>query len=399
MAAEDHTTTKAVQPQPSGELPQSTPQATATEAPPNPPLPSRPVQEQQPLPTLQQLSHDNADLEKPHENAPVKNSRECELVKLLLGTLSLVACAVILGVGLTLGFETAPFRRDDGSIVEVEIGLSFTVVGLAILWLAADFIVTLLSKKREGMPPGAHVAGHLVIWLLAVSAVAFISVFITDLDGDYYYGYDYNRSRNYILEQVLLGFDIVLLVVHFILFCRACVETSRFNAQRQKVIYITVPAQGGPVPYGYYQGQQPAYRQAPYPHAPYPQAPYPQAPYPQASYQQATYQQGVPYPNQPSGYYPPVISDRKSSRYQQSQAPAAPYEYYAPEAPPQTRSSARQSRRGHSSTATPPSASASASASSNTQPQNQPLPQLHHQAPAPVAAPVTVVTPPPVAAE
>lgn len=136
-----------------------------------------------------------------------------------------------------------------------------------------------------GMHPGALVAFHLIIWLLALVAVIFTALFI---GYNTYDEYDYStseaswdiESKSYVYQQVLLAFDAILLGLHFILFIGACVETNKTNHAKKKVVIVRVPVAAG--------------------------APYPGAQYPM-------YGSPAPLPSQPAaaygGYYAPAPQD------------------------------------------------------------------------------------------
>jgi hypothetical protein len=118
-----------------------------------------------------------------------------------------------------------------------------------------EFLTICLSKQRRGMHPGALVAFHLLIWLIALAAVVITALFNSEYS---YYFYDYPSYSSYssymqtdlalqtsVYEQVLLGFDCTLLFIHFVLFIGACVETNRFELARKKTLVIRVPVYGG----------------------------------------------------------------------------------------------------------------------------------------------------------
>ncbi|KAK4125755.1 hypothetical protein N657DRAFT_532437, partial [Parathielavia appendiculata] len=181
--------------------------------------------------------------------------------KLALLWLSLIVSAVIFGMGITIGMFNAPYYMDgDGpGPAEIELSTSGSAAGLAVVVTTCEFLKTLLSRRREGLHPGALVAFHLIIWLLAL--VATVSAAIYDTDS--YFWYDYPRadrsalqSQSQIYQQVLLGFDCTLLAIHLILFVGACVETNRLEKARKKVVIVRVPV---PVAGAYPGGPHPAF--------------------------------------------------------------------------------------------------------------------------------------------
>ena len=174
-----------------------------------------------------------------------------------------------------------------------------------------EFLKTWLSKRRAGMHPGALVAFHLIIWLLAAAAITMTAIFQTD-DYSWYSWYPSESraelmAQNSVYEQVLMAFDGILLLVHFILFVGVCCETSWYRAERarQTVLAMRVPGQPD-VPVQ--EGQYPAW--------------------PPQSY--------MPYPGTQPGGYPAPLADRISPHASGGAGPA-PYQapalyggYYAP---------------------------------------------------------------------
>jgi hypothetical protein len=94
-----------------------------------------------------------------------------------------------------------------------------------------------------------------------------------------YYSYDPDALSGLLrVEEALLAFMSILLLLHFVLFVRACVETHQYNNHTVKTVYVQVPASmpGGIAdqqPYGYYAyqpapGQPPMQFQQPVPQVP-----------------------------------------------------------------------------------------------------------------------------------
>ncbi|KAL2133074.1 hypothetical protein VTI74DRAFT_2978 [Chaetomium olivicolor] len=206
--------------------------------PPLPPLPPQPG----PQPII---------FDRPHY--PVWNR-----AKLVLGTLSLMVSIVIIGVGIALGLHNAPYLNNSygGEPVDLEFGSSATAAGLAILVTASEFMKIWLTGRP--MQPSAHVAFQLFIWLAAAVAVVLIALYST-AGGGYY---DYPRSERFLsqsqsimYENMLLGFDCVLLSIHFVLFVGACSETNGLSRAKRGTIVVEVPVPvpaGAPIPDGRY---------------------------------------------------------------------------------------------------------------------------------------------------
>lgn len=109
--------------------------------------------------------------------------------------------------------------------------------GFSIGWQLAEFI-TLGVRKDRGIYPGAHVGIHLCVWL------AFMLAIINASFETYAINYGKSRSRHYYYDvgklnveysfQVAsLALAVFLLILHFVLFVRACVETHRRNKRTQ----------------------------------------------------------------------------------------------------------------------------------------------------------------------
>ncbi|GAB1319368.1 MARVEL domain-containing protein [Madurella fahalii] len=234
--------------------------------------------------------------------------------KLALGCLSLVTSAVIIAIGIALGYHNIQYDYSLGA-AETLFGVSGTAAGLAILVTTIEFLKTCLSSKRRGLHPGILVAFHLIVWLAAL-----IAVVGTALSSDVYYSVGMMQSVIY--GQVLLGFDSVLLLTHFILFVGACVETNRFEKTRMRTknILITVPANYPDGPYTFYGSPQSLGLQ---PGAKGGQYPLPViCPVPP--------QQAVLY----GGYYAPPPPAMRPMGPQQQANPALLQGYYAPTAVP-----------------------------------------------------------------
>ncbi|KAK4189433.1 hypothetical protein QBC35DRAFT_356975, partial [Podospora australis] len=187
--------------------------------------------------------------------------------KIYAMTLSLLVSAVVFGVAIAMGFINAPYMEAWSFYpVEVELGLSGTAAGLAILFIAIEHMRICFSTLRRGMHPGWLVTFNLLISLLAIGSIVATGAYVTEWN-DYLGDYDYPTSnpattdaaRNTgILQQVLLAFDCILLVIHFVLFIGACVEVHKTNkAKREtKTIFIAVPP-GGPLPEQVFHVAQP----------------------------------------------------------------------------------------------------------------------------------------------
>lgn len=168
------------------------------------------------------------------------------IVKLVFQTASLVCSACIFGIGLALGTYSRQWGAPWG--IDILFGVLATAAGMAILWTMAEFLTLCASKERRGIHPGAHVGLHLIIAILTGLGAAFAG-WVT-IEYPYYYDYDYDMLPRLVnsLLRALFAFSILLLIIHFFLFVRACVETHTVNSTnkaRRIVTYVRVPV---PVP-------------------------------------------------------------------------------------------------------------------------------------------------------
>ncbi|KAL2169058.1 hypothetical protein VTG60DRAFT_6480 [Thermothelomyces hinnuleus] len=268
-----------------------------------------------------------------------------------------MVCAVIFGIGIALGFRSASYDSSDlgYGAVDYEFGLSGGGAGLAIVVTTLEFLKTLFSRRHEGLHPGALVAAHLIIWLVVLATVVYTSFL-----NAYYWLNDQTTT----FQHVLLAFDCILLLIHFVLFVDACVMTNRLNRASRGTVVVRVPVQAG----AGYQG-------VPYPVYGYPSSFVP----PQAGTQPG--QQPVPLmtqvpsqtaegtgsaPPQPAaiyaGYYAPAPQEQSPRQLPGGQILVQGY--YAPFPAPATATAAGPSRN---SRGPPPSALAKSSGSRQSQ--------------------------------
>lgn len=200
-------------------------------------------------------------------------SRRWHITKAALGTTSITCSVILFGIGIY--FIAGPYRYR----TNIDLAFVLCAAGLALIWQGSEFIsICSSSKRRSGIHPGAHVALHLLIWLIAAAAVAFVTTsvifdhdvleqdewYYSTYDDPYYYSDDGDSSpyanpdyvedsttpaqqlaflrRFLALMEATLALTCVLLLVHFALFVRACVETSQWNhAAATRTVYVPVP--------------------------------------------------------------------------------------------------------------------------------------------------------------
>ncbi|KAM7214231.1 hypothetical protein V8F06_010420 [Rhypophila decipiens] len=282
----------------------------------------------------------------PHEPEQVPFSKGWNTAKLVLSTISLIFSAVVIGLGLAIATWGGTF-----STQEAIFGLTGSTAGLAIFWIAVDNVVTCLSRGRHRIPPGAHVALHLIIWLMAAASVTVLALLAQA-------GYHY-RSRYYgggvgRLEAAILGLMVIILVIHFVLFIRACVETHEVNLtvmrnKRTIVRYIQVPmpvdASGAPLFPGAHPGT--AYPQ-PYPQIAMMNQAVPPGPTPYGRPHFQSHGNGISPPAQVllGGYYAPTGPPIDPAANFQPPPGTLLHGYYGPPPAPSSVSARRSSNSG-----------------------------------------------------
>ncbi|KAH9904037.1 hypothetical protein F4778DRAFT_78213 [Xylariomycetidae sp. FL2044] len=186
-------------------------------------------------------------------------SKPWQITKIVFASLSIVFSIILLGISIA---TTA--GADLLSYVAV---WTAPQAGIAIIWSTAELITICARAGHRGIHPGAHVALHLLLWLgfcvaqglngfILASSLAYNAYY--DSYDDYYsdyYGYDdydYSYSPRYISYlQAVLAFTALLIIVHFFLFVRACVETAQRNSMARPVymmppqMYYAPPMQPG----------------------------------------------------------------------------------------------------------------------------------------------------------
>ncbi|KAK4213688.1 hypothetical protein QBC37DRAFT_373796 [Rhypophila decipiens] len=281
----------------------------------------------------------------PHDREQLPFNKKRHTAKLTLSTISLIFSAVVIGLGLAIATWGGT-----GSTQELHFGLTGTTAGLAIFWIAVDNVVTCLSRGRHRIPPGAHVALHLIIWGMAVASATMLALLAQD--GHWYHAqYNGEIAR---LEAAILGLMIIILVIHFVLFIGACVETHEVNlmAMRNKktiVRYIQVPipvdAAGAPLFPGAHPGT--AYPQ-PYPQMAMMNQAVPPGPTPYGRPHFQPHGNGIPPPAQVllGGYYAPTGPPIDPSANFQPPPGTLLHGYYGPPPAPSSVSARRSSNSG-----------------------------------------------------
>ncbi|KAF9873631.1 hypothetical protein CkaCkLH20_08741 [Colletotrichum karsti] len=151
--------------------------------------------------------------------------------------------------------------------VWTHIGLFLIVSGfpaaVAMIWDVAELITVCARGGKRGIHPGAHVGLHLIFWLIFAAAVGIQSAYIYIRDEPYSSTgrrFWFIRKNLIPMQNTVLAFTVLLLINHFTLFVRACVETNQRN--RRAPVFM-VPISAPPM-----QPHMVAGAYVPYPHQP-----------------------------------------------------------------------------------------------------------------------------------
>ncbi|KAI8623651.1 hypothetical protein F5Y19DRAFT_492044 [Xylariaceae sp. FL1651] len=207
--------------------------------------------------------------------------------KITFHALSIVFSIIVIGLSVALAVD----------VFNAHI-FAFTVpqTGVAILFGAAELITTCVRTKHRGIHPGVHVAFHLVLWLGFVVGTGLASLTLDhDLNiNNIYHDFDYRYyfSADFLsLIKATIVFLALLVIIHFVLFVRACVEMNqKKNAESQMVVMVSQPTYYDTTP------MQPEYTL--------------QQPPPSQQSQQISMQQQAYYPMQPQQAYDPGLYNR-----------------------------------------------------------------------------------------
>ncbi|KAK8029855.1 hypothetical protein PG993_011146 [Apiospora rasikravindrae] len=178
-------------------------------------------------------------------------SRPWHNTKLVLLSMSIVFSIIVIGISIALAVNP--------TILSLQVIWVAPEAAVAIIWSVAEFVTLCARKNQRGIHPGAHVALHLLLWLAFVVAAGLTAYLVAlNVEYDYYYSSSYRYSRYSSIKfyvrtlQAELAFLILLIITHFTLFVRACVETARRNKRAQPV-FVPVNAYYS----GYPMQQQP----------------------------------------------------------------------------------------------------------------------------------------------
>lgn len=162
-------------------------------------------------------------------------SRPWNIAKMALRGSDIVAAIILLGLSIDILFS---YMNAFFLAMVFTLPAAVTVI----LWESAELITLCARGGKLGIHPGAHVAMHLIFWLYHAVGLAFFSIYIVwDISSEYsyynYYGYENpNAGKIY----AALTFFAIMLLLNFVLFVRACVETSEVNRQARSVFVVPV---------------------------------------------------------------------------------------------------------------------------------------------------------------
>ncbi|KAL2121111.1 hypothetical protein VTJ04DRAFT_5138 [Mycothermus thermophilus] len=252
----------------------------------------------------------------PFNSDPFRSERPYDpkwhLAKLILLGSSLVSSAIIIGVCLAMGLMNSQHYGTDlwYQPIDYVFGTSATAAGLAIFITTLELFITARSSRRQGMHPGLLIALHLFIWIMCIPANFVAGVYAVYPERPTWRYYDVYKDRESARQldnlfaktsaclRTVFAFDLILIVLHFVLFVRACVETHRINRARRnrRRQTVLVPVMQAPPPAaaaGFPAAAVPrmgAYPPYPHPHQPLPpHYPYYPAPPPAAAPVSAPY--------------------------------------------------------------------------------------------------------------
>ncbi|KAK7911903.1 hypothetical protein PG985_014384 [Apiospora marii] len=189
---------------------------------------------------------------------PPPVSRPWHNAKIALHAISIVFCIILIGISIALAVNPR--------VLSLQVVWIAPEAAAAIIWSVAELITVCVRKgQHRGIHPGAHVGLHLIFWLaflVGAGLTAYIVAVYVE-EQTYYSSYRYNRyaSLSFYLRslQAELAFLILLLIIHFTLFVRACVESARRNRTAQQPVFVPVNAYYASYPMQQQQAQQPVY--------------------------------------------------------------------------------------------------------------------------------------------
>lgn len=259
--------------------------------------------------TQQPIYQPGAQTYQPVPINKVVASKGWYIAKLTLGSCIIVFDIVL--IALSAAYLNMWYTFTVGSYF----ALVFSPAIVSLGWQIAEFITVCVHKDRRGIHPGAHVALHLLLWLsFAITAV--LLGFLVSYRSYRRYG-SYNTRQLAAnaepLENAQFAFTVLVLILHFTLFVRFCIETNRRNKLPAGMIMVAAPASG----MYFVPGAQPQYM----------------VQQPQYMVQAAPQQPQAGHTSTYGGFYAPGYQPADKAVVEQQQPGAAPTAPVAPAAP------------------------------------------------------------------
>ncbi|RYP22217.1 hypothetical protein DL767_009097 [Monosporascus sp. MG133] len=167
-----------------------------------------------------------------------ESQKRWDVIKVILRSFTL-ACAIALVVVCIRSVRVyGDFMSTTSSFAFIGCVVPASISGF---WALAEFITLCVRTRKSGLrltgiPPGAHVAVDLVLWLSTIVFMVLLSVwFIASLRSSWYFSGLTSENMGATLATTLaaLCFQLALTALHFTLFVRACIETERRNSERR----------------------------------------------------------------------------------------------------------------------------------------------------------------------
>ncbi|KAI0157339.1 hypothetical protein GGR57DRAFT_510906 [Xylariaceae sp. FL1272] len=169
------------------------------------------------------------------------SQRKWDIGKLALRSLSMLLCVVELAELIALVLSANSVRYDASR--------AFPATAVILFWDVLELVVILVRRDiSNGIHPGAHVGVELVFWTGSVATIILIAS--TANWGNFVADPDYLKYREiYSWTEVALTsfvFLVLIWLIRFILFVRACVEVDRRKKDRRVMeLVLAIQEQGG----------------------------------------------------------------------------------------------------------------------------------------------------------
>ncbi|GKT50548.1 uncharacterized protein ColSpa_10729 [Colletotrichum spaethianum] len=156
----------------------------------------------------------------PYENQGARQSslynRPWHIAKVAIRGCNIASSAIIIGITVhsLIYLYWSPYL----------LWFSAIPAAFAVCWDVSELITVCARGGRIGIHPGAHVGLHLLFWLIFATAIVCESLNLYFIG---YYGDGFIATQ----QHVALAFTCLLLINHFTLFVRACIETHQRNTR------------------------------------------------------------------------------------------------------------------------------------------------------------------------